>query len=192
MLTAFVRKLAVRARQLRPVQLFAESNSGATAVEFSFIAAPFLALLIALFQTGIIFLAGRELDEAVYQASRSILTGQAQTQSPPMTQSQFANQVCLDIHALFNCSNLMVNVQTYPSFSAVSTNAPTLTYGAQGQVTNSWTYNPGGPGDIVVVQVMYQWPLVLGPLDFNLSNLSNGDRLLMSTAVFQNEPYQQQ
>jgi len=189
MFTALVRELNVRARPLlRPVRRLAVSNSGATAVEFSFVAAPFLALLIALFQTGIVFLAGRELDEAVAQSGRYIMTGQAQNSS--MTQSQFASLICQNIYALFNCGSLMVNVQTYPSFSAASTSAPTLTYSAQGQVTNSWTYNPGGPGDIVVVQVMYQWPLVLGPLGFNLSNLSNGDRLLISTAVFQNEPFQ--
>ena len=188
MLTAFVRKLTVRARQLRPVQLFAESNSGAIAVEFSFIAAPFLALLIALFQTGIIFLAGRELDEAVAQSSRYILTGQAQNSS--MTQAQFTSRICQNIYALFNCNNLMVNVQTYNSFSAAVTSSPTLTFNAQGAVTNSWAYDPGGPGEIVVVQAMYEWPVVLGPLGFNLSNLSNGNRLLVSTAVFQNEPYQ--
>jgi len=37
---------------------------------------------------------------------------------------------------------------------------------------------------------MYQWPVFLGPLSFNLSNLSNGKRLLMSSAAFKNEPYQ--
>ena len=31
--------------------------------------------------------------------------------------------------------------------------------------------------------------VVLGPLGFNLSNLGNGNRLLVSTAVFKNEPY---
>jgi len=56
-------------------------------------------------------------------------------------------------------------------------------------VTNQWSYSPGNPGDIVVVQVMYQWPVVLGPLGFNLSNVGNGNRLLVSTAVFKNEPY---
>ena len=56
-------------------------------------------------------------------------------------------------------------------------------------MTNTWNYNTGNPGDIVVVQVMYQWPVVLGPLSFTLANLSNGNRLLVSTAVFKNEPY---
>ncbi len=192
MFTALLRNVVVCAgphRSLRRLQgrRLVQDKSGATAVEFSLVAAPFLALLVGLVQTAVVFLAGRELDEAVAQASRYILTGQAQNQS--MTQAQFSNWVCQNIYALFNCNNLMVNVQSFSSFASATTSAPTLTFNAQGQVTNTWTYNPGGPGDIVVVQVMYQWPIVLGPLGFNLSNLSNGDRLLMSTAVFKNEPY---
>ncbi len=192
MFTALLRNVVVCAGPLRSLRRLqgrrlVQDKSGATAVEFSLVAAPFLALLVGLVQTAVVFLAGRELDEAVAQASRYILTGQAQNQS--MTQAQFSNWVCQSIYALFNCNNLMVNVQSFSSFASATTSAPTLTFNAQGQVTNTWTYNPGGPGDIVVVQVMYQWPIVLGPLGFNLSNLSNGDRLLMSTAVFKNEPY---
>jgi Flp pilus assembly protein TadG len=187
MFRAVPRGLADRARQLRPLRRLISSETGGTAIEFGLVAAPVLALLVALLQTALIFLAGRELDAAVAQASRYIMTGQAQTSN--MTQAQFNTWVCQNIYALFNCNNIMVNVETYNSFSSASTSAPALTFNAQGQVTNTWTYVPGGPGDIVVVQVMYQWPVVLGPLGFNLSNLANGNRLLMSTAAFKNEPY---
>ena len=50
-------------------------------------------------------------------------------------------------------------------------------------------YDAGGPGDIVLVQVFYQWPLVLGPLSFSLANTASGTRLMIGTAVFRNEPY---
>ncbi len=191
MLAAIVRTLAVGtkavgAKPLRPFRRLLTNKSGATAVEFAIVAAPCLALLVGFFQTGLVFLADSELDAAVSEAGRYIMTGQAQNTG--MTQAQFQTLVCQNIYALFNCNNLMINVQTYASFSSASTSAPALTYNAQDQVTNSWSYNPGGPSDIVVVQVMYQWPLVLGPLGFNISNLANGDRLLMSTAVFQNQP----
>ena len=83
----------------------------------------------------------------------------------------------------------MINVQNYSSFSSASTATPTLTFNAQGQVSNNWSYNAGNPNDIVVIQVMYQWPMILGPLGFDMANLSNGNRLLISTAVFKNEPY---
>ena len=187
MFTALLRRLAARARPLRPFKRLVRSESGATAVEFGLVAAPFLALLIAMFQTAIVFLAGRELDQAVAAASRYIMTGQAQGAN--MTQAQFNSWVCNYVSALFNCNNLMVNVQNYASASSVTTSTPVLTYNAQGQVNNTWTYAPGGPGDYVVVQVTYQWPVVLAPLGFNLATLGNGDMQLTSTAVFKNEPY---
>jgi len=79
-------------------------------------------------------------------------------------------------------------MQVATSWSSANTATPTLTFDGSGNVTNSWQYNPGDSGDIVVLRVMYVWPVVLGPLGFNLSNLSNGNRLLMSSAAFQNEP----
>ena len=49
--------------------------------------------------------------------------------------------------------------------------------------------NPGGPGDIVVLRLYYQYPVYVNLLGFNLSNLSGGLDLLAATAVFKNEPY---
>lgn len=193
MFVALRKKLARGAMKLRSPKRFAVCQKGAAAVEFALVAAPFLALLVALFETALVFFAGRVLDEVTEEAARYILTGQAQNAN--VTQAGFSNYICTSantaalVSALFTCSKLLVNVQTYASFGASSCSSPTLTYNAQGTVTNTWSYNPGGPSDIVVVQVMYQWPIMLGPLGFNLSNLSNGDRLLMSCAVFRNEPY---
>jgi Flp pilus assembly protein TadG len=180
-------RLILRIALLHPFDRLARNDDGAAALEFGLVAAPFLALLVALFQTATVFFASRVLDEVVANASRYIMTGQAQTAG--MSQSGFATYVCNQTLALFNCNSFMINVQNYGSFSSASTSTPSLTFDAQGQVTNNWAWSPGNPGDIVVVQVMYQWPVVLGPLGFNLSNLTNGNRLLVSTAVFKNEPY---
>jgi len=187
MSAAILGRFAWSAGRLRSAKRLADDDNGATAVEFALVAAPFLALLIALIQSALVFFAGRVLDETVEEASRVIMTGHAQTTG--MTQSQFAAWVCSKTVALFNCNNFMINVQNYSSFSSANTSTPTLTFNAQGQVTNTWSYNTGNAGDIVVVQVMYQWPIILGPLGLNLSNLSNGNRLLMASAAFKNEPY---
>jgi Flp pilus assembly protein TadG len=167
---------------------FLRCERAATAVEFALVATPFLALVIAMLQTMLVFFAERALDEVVGEASRMIQTGQAQASN--MTQSQFASWICQNTisPALFSYGNFLVNVQNYSAFSSASTSMPTLTFNSPGQVTNTWNYQTGSPGDIVVVEVMYQWPVVLGPLGFNLTNLANGNRLLMSTAVFKVEP----
>jgi Flp pilus assembly protein TadG len=193
MLAALRRRLAEVTGRLRSSRHFALCRKGATAIEFALVAAPFLALLVATFETALVFFAGRVLDEVTEEASRYILTGQAQQSN--MTQAQFLTYVCTSsntaalVSALFNCSKLMVNVQNYSDFASASTTGPTLTFNSNGTVSNTWNYAPGTPGSIVVVQVMYQWPIVLGPLNFNLSNLANGNRLLVSTAVFKTEPY---
>lgn len=165
---------------------FARGNEGSAAVEFALVAVPFLALLVAIIQTMLVFFAQRLLDEVVSQASRMIQTGQAQTSG--LTQTQFASWVCQKTAIFFTCGDFMVNVQSYSAFSSASSATPTLTFDAHGNVTNSWNYQLGNPGDIVVVQVMYQWPVMLGPLGFNLSNLPNGNRLLVSSNIFKREP----
>ncbi|APG12686.1 Flp pilus assembly protein TadG [Bradyrhizobium sp. JR7.2] len=165
---------------------FAGDSRGATAVEFALVAAPFLALIIALIQTFLVFFAQQMLETVVRQSARLVMTGQVQ--SAQMNQAVFKQKVCDQIVILFNCSGLMVDMQVATSWSSANTATPTLTFDGSGNVTNSWQYNPGDSGDIVVLRVMYVWPVVLGPLGFNLSNLSNGNRLLMSSAAFQNEP----
>lgn len=187
MFAAITQRWARRASRPRLHQTFARCTRAATAVEFALVATPFFALLMALIQTALVFFASRVLDEVAEETSRYILTGQAQTGG--LSQSQFATYVCNNVPALFNCNNIMINVQNYASFAAAQTATPTLTFDAHGNVTNQWSWSPGTAGDVVIMQVMYQWPVMLGPLGFNLSNLSNGNRLLISTVAFKTEPY---
>jgi Flp pilus assembly protein TadG len=161
-------------------------QGGSAAIEFALVAAPTIALVLAILQVGLVYFAQEALETTVEQSARLVLTGQAQTLAP--TPALFATAVCNNSPGLFTCSNFMINLQPASSFATVDTSTPTLTYDTNGKVTNTWQYNPGNPGDIMVMQVMYQWPVFLGPLGFSLSNLPNGSRLLMSTAVFRNEP----
>lgn len=178
---------AVPITKRRRWRAFFADRKGATAVEFALVAAPFVALLLALIQTFLVFFAQQLLEEVVNDSSRMILTGQAQAQN--LTQAQFAKAVCSNVVILFNCNNLMIDVQVAGSWTSANTGMPSLTFDSNGNVTNVWQYNPGNPGDIVIVRVMYQWPVFMGPLGFNLANLSNGNRLIMASAAFQNEAY---
>jgi Flp pilus assembly protein TadG len=177
------RGLAPCLERLKSPSKFLRSQDGTSAVEFGLIGLPFLAIIFATLQTAILLMAQEELETAVEKTGRLVLTGQA-----PTTLALFTTDVCKDLTALFNCSNLMVNMQTADTFSDASPAAPTLTFSSNGQVSNTWTYAPGSPGSIEVLQVMYQWPVFGGLLGFNLSNLPNGSHLLMATSVFKNEP----
>jgi Flp pilus assembly protein TadG len=194
MIATLKSNLASIRRRLASSTGFVRNQAGAAALEFAIVAAPTIALTLAILQTALAFFAGQVLETAVAESSRLVLTGQAAS----MTQSQFATAVCgapgyatatWSLGFLFNCANLMVDVNTANSFSTSNTSMPALTFNGSGQVTNSWSYNTGGQGDIVVVRVMYQWPVFLGPLGLSLSNEANGNLELMATAAFKNEPY---
>jgi Flp pilus assembly protein TadG len=182
-----VAQLAIRARRVAGSMgsRFICRQDGAAAVEFGLVAAPFLALVFAIMETAIVFFAGQALETAVANSSRLIMTGQAQTQN--FDAGAFKNAVCANIYGLFNCQNgVYVDVRTFTSFSGVTMPSPV---DANGNFQNNLTYQPGGPGDIVVVRLFYQYPVYVSLLGFNLTNVNGGTRLLAATAAFRNEPY---
>jgi Flp pilus assembly protein TadG len=171
---------------------FRRNRGGSAAVEFALVAPVFFALLFAIIETAIVFFASQVLETITQNSARIVLTGQAQTSA--MTQAQYQTYVCSQIPALFNCSNVYVDVESYPSaigapcstFSSVAINSQ---IDANGNFINNMQFNPGGPGDIVVVRLFYQWPLYVTGLGYNIANLSGYQRLLAATAAFCNEPY---
>jgi Flp pilus assembly protein TadG len=176
----------IRLLPSRVARRFVRHQDGAAAVEFAFVALPFLALTFAILETALVFFAGQTLEAATADAGRLIMTGQAQTAG--FSQQDFKDAVCARIYGLFDCNGgVYVNVKTYNSFSAVNNTPPVSSGKLQ---TDQMGYTPGGPGDIVVVTLYYQWPIYVSLLSNNLSNLSGNNRLLVATAVFRNEPYQ--
>jgi Flp pilus assembly protein TadG len=164
------------------------NRDGATAVEFALVSAPLIAVVLAMLQTSIIFFFDQALQSAAQTSARQLMTGAAQTAG--MTQAQFKQLVCTNASTAFNCNNMLVDVQSASNFAAINTSPITVTYDAGGQVTNSWTYAPGNAGDIVIVRVMYDWPIFGQMLGLGLSNQPDGGHLLVATAVYKNEPYQ--
>ena len=166
---------------------FRRNRRGSAAVEFALVAPIFFALLFAIIETGIMFFASQVLETVTQNSARQILTGQAQGASYADWSHFRDGVVCAQIPALLNCSNIYVSVKTASSFAGVAMGNP---IDAKGNFDPTILgYSPGGPGDIVVVQLFYQWPLFVTGLGYNIANLSNNQRLLIATAAFQNEPY---
>jgi Flp pilus assembly protein TadG len=175
-----------RAALPRIVRRFIRRKDGAAAIEFAMVAAPFLALVFAILETAIVFFAGQALETAAADSARLIMTGQAQKSG--LSQAQFKTEVCNRIFGLFDCTNgVQVDVRTYAAFSAINNSKP---IDANGNLNVSPTYAPGGPGDIVVVRLLYQWPVYVSLHGLNLSDMADNKRLIMATAAFRNEPYQ--
>ena len=126
------------------------------------------------------------------------MTGEAQstdytTGAPKaggFSQAEFKQKVCARIFALFDCAQLVVNVQTFGSYATVSSTPP---INASHNLDSTLAqYNPGtNDADIVAVSLYYPWPVYVSLLgnDLSSTNLSGSNRLLVATSVFSVEPY---
>lgn len=155
------------------------------AVEFGLVAVPFLVLIVGTLQASVIFFAEQALETFTVTTGRSILVGT--TTSQGYTQAQFKASLCASLPSLFRCSNLYVDVTTVTSFASANTAPPTLTYDSSGNVSNTWNYTPGNPGDIVVLRIIYLWPVIGLPNGVSFANQVSKKYLMQSTAVFMDE-----
>ncbi|MEG3178033.1 TadE/TadG family type IV pilus assembly protein [Sphingomonas sp. RB3P16] len=202
-------------RGLSRVRAIAKSCDGTAAVEFAIVGPAFIALLLAILYTALIFLAQQMLETAALASARLLLTGSAQTirlanGTVGMSASDLKNAICNGatgtnasgaavtiprlLPPMLSCSRLTVNVRTANTYNVASTAAPTFTYNSQGVITSTNTgYNTQSGGDgqsqIVVLQLIYLWPTGVGPLGLDLTNQPNGNRMLVATSVSTTEAY---
>ncbi len=176
---------------------FRGNRRGSAAVEFALVAPMFFALLFAIIETALMFFSSQVLETIAQDSARAILTGQAQAQggsvaacqSAPNTvaacdQTTFKTFVCSKIPALFDCSKLYVDVVSTSSFGTLSLNnfGNSCTFTPTGM-----QYNAGTSGQVVVVRLFYQWPLIVTGLGYNMG--CNNKRLMVATVAFKNEPF---
>jgi Flp pilus assembly protein TadG len=177
---------------LRRLRRLPGNDRAATAVEFAMLVTPLIFLILASLQLSIIFFAGQVLQSAATTAGRELMTGQIQTatasDTPAQAQAAFASAVCTAAPVIFTCGNIMIDVESSSSYSGLSTAPITPVFNSSGKATNM-AYSPGGPGDIVILRVMYDWPVVAGPLLPGLANQGSSERLLVATSVVKNEPF---
>jgi Flp pilus assembly protein TadG len=183
-------------RALSALKSFARADRGAAAVEFALISVPFIALMLAIFQTAVVLFAAQALETATEAAARQIMTGQAQSSN--LSLAQFRNLICPTasggvqpgnaLPALIDCSKLIIDVRVASGFSSANTSKDVFTNPTQAQ------FSPGGPNTINVVRVLYQLPKYLSILGgtsniFGVPGAATTNNVINATAVFQTEPY---
>lgn len=174
--------------RLKSLKRFARNTAGATMVEFAIILTPLLMILLATFQMAVAYFYDQALQSATVASARLLMTGTAQDAG--YAQSDFLKAVCNNAGSAFNCANIMVDVQSATSFSQLNTTPITLTYNASGTITNKFNYSPGKPSDVIIVRVMYNFPVWWPKLLPGYANQTGNNILLTATSVLKCEPYQ--
>ncbi|MEM9122890.1 MAG: TadE/TadG family type IV pilus assembly protein, partial [Pseudomonadota bacterium] len=145
---------------------FQHDEQGVAAVEFALAATPFFVFLFACFESAAVFFSTSTLDNAVTEASRQIMTGEAQSQN--MSAAEFKQTICDRIDLLLDCSRLLVDVRTFENFGDANSNDP---IDDDGNLQVAENFNPGDGGDAVLVSVYYRYELTIPNLTYAFANM---------------------
>jgi Flp pilus assembly protein TadG len=162
---------------------------GSTTLEFAIVAFPFIIFLVFLLEIGYDFFAQVALNYGVQTAARQIQIGAAQGAN---TAAIFqTNYLCPALTGLLPCSSVTVNV--YPIVSDYYANvAAMLPTNAAGNLdTSGFTYCPGKPNQLMLVQAIYTSPSLVSAVVPGMATATAGGlvRVTLSSTAFINENF---
>ena len=167
------------ARSQKAGKGFLHDRSGATAIEFAFVAPVLFLSLFSIIEVGMLGMMSSGLDNAVFETSRMIRTGRSDA---PASAAAFEDQVCEKLGGnVTNCRDrLTISVQRFDRFADANAGVAAAPAGQ---------FNKGAAEDIIIVKANYVWPLMTpfiatayernGPLSITLG----------SRVTFKNEPF---
>lgn len=132
-----------------------------------------------------LFTAGTLLEGAVYDASRKIRTGQFE--GVANAEQAFSDALCEHVHVLMDCSDFQYDVRVLATFADAAA-VPDPLVDEDGNLVDQG-YDAGGVSDIVMVRVSYRYPMMTPLIGDIFGQYGGNTRLLVSTTVFQSEPY---
>src|SRR5262245_55624321 len=118
-----------RAAALRLWPRWRKDDSGVTAIEFAIVAMPFLMLLFGIMSVCLYFFANFTIENAVWQASRAIRTGQVQQSQGAYAgavtnddrKKAFKKALCAKAPTFLDCATkAVVIVQTNANFTGIT------------------------------------------------------------------------
>ena len=168
--------MAYRVRHGGLSSLLWRDRRGGVALEFAVVSLPFLAMLVFLMELGFDFYAQVCLDYGVQVAARQIQIGTAQDAN---TAAIFqAKYMCPALNGLLSCSSVTINVVPINSdyYAAVPA---------------TYTYCPGKPDQLMLVQASYTSPSLIAAIVPAMATATAGGfvHVTMSSAAFINEKF---
>lgn len=168
------------------IKVWLNATEGVTAVEFSLVAWPFIMIVCAIIELSLIFVAQSLINGSVSDASRLIRTGQIQQASASSQLGMFTSALCGTASVMLTCSKFQYQVQTITDFSSANLAMPATD--KNGNLLSE-PFDPGTANSVVLIRVVYLYPLLTPFIGVFLSDYPGNTKLLEATTVLEVEPY---
>jgi len=169
---------------------FSSDTRGVTAIEFAIIAPILFSIVLAILELGLSFIVEVLLDNAVAEAARQIRTGQVffAAQDGNYNQTKFKNAIIDNGAGILKAveDKIYIDVESFDDFGDIREPGPLI---EDGEVAMDQNWDPGTGGDVVLVRVVCAWPLITSKMVEIFGQAANGNRILVATEIFRNEPF---
>jgi Flp pilus assembly protein TadG len=173
-----------------------KDEAGFTAVEFAMIAMPFMMLLFGIISVCLFFFTTFSMENAVWQAARTIRTGQFQQgvgiysglKTDDDRKKAFKTALCAKAPPFVDCNKVVIMVQSNSGgFGSIT--QPACSNNGTIVDQSAAKFDAGGASSVVMVTACYPWSFG-GNLPFiTLSDLKDGSLLIQASAAFRTEPF---
>lgn len=170
---------------------FTRDRSGATAIEFTILALPFMLLIFAILESCISFAGQQILANATDDVARQLRTGQIK--AAEMTEAKLKTMICADLGMLVsNCDkdnkDLLVDLRQYDTFADAA--LVKTKYTSDKDIdTTGFDIKPGPALSINMLRVFYKWPVMTDIMRQQMSNLKDNKTLQFAAVAWRNEPF---
>jgi Flp pilus assembly pilin Flp len=189
-----VASCVLRTHLRRRLRRWRADQSGFTAVEFAMVAMPFVMLLFGTISVCLYFFTNFTMENAVWQASRVIRTGQFQqgqggySGSAEDRKKAFKKALCAKAPGYVDCDKAIILVQSNSGGFGSIAQPVCATDGTMIDDAKA-EFNPGGASSVVLITVCYPWSFG-GNLPFlTLGNMKDGSLLIQASVAFRTEPF---
>jgi len=162
-----------------------KNREGATAIEFAFLAMPYLLLSLGIIELSLMFVSESMLEGATTRASRVVKTGQLQQSGTADLEGDFRAKLCQHAPVLIRCDDVIIEARVMTSFADFETMQPQFDDDGQME-TNGFSL--GGSSEKILIRVAYTYTSFT-PLVGQMLWGPDSSRMFMSTIVLQSEPY---
>ena len=180
---------------------FVKNDDGVVAIEFAMVGAPFLLMMVGVFNTGLFFYSVNCVDRGVEDAARFVRTGEAQKGSASagvsgvsITAAQFRTLVCNSATSFIDCNQLNIRIQSDPNWANINSVVCDVNNPTSGAISATsatpLTVMTGTANSKVLITACYKWTLgkYLPFVHFD-ARFPDGSALIQSSTALQIEPY---
>ncbi len=162
-----------------------KNRDGATAIEFAFLAMPYLLLSLGIIELSLMFASESMLEGATTRAARVVKTGQLQQSGTADLEGDFRAKLCDHAPVLIRCEDIVIEARVMESFSDYENMQPQFDQNGDMQTDG---FALGGSSEKIMIRVAYTYTSFT-PLVGQMLWGADSSRMFMSTIVLQSEPY---